>query len=64
MAELIAAFLDGMKAAGYMPENCRHLILDVEVGKAPRLYYECYGDRRTVEVLNQVDFRIFDRDAG
>ena len=43
---LIKAF----EEAGLVPTPCRRIIIDIEVGEAVKLFYECYGDERMLQL--------------
>ncbi len=44
--DLFAQFIK----AGIVPSNCRRMVIDMEVEKAVRVYYDCFGDERLLEV--------------
>ena len=36
--------------AGVVPASCRRIIIDLELGQLPRVFVECIGDSRMLEV--------------
>ncbi len=36
--------------AGIVPNHCRRIVLDMEIGEIVKLYYECYGDDKLLEI--------------
>ncbi len=42
--------LETLMGAGILPDNCRRAVIDVTVDKPVKVYYECYGDERLLDV--------------
>ena len=40
-----------LKKRGLIPDHCRRVVIDIEVGNVVKVFYECYGDERLIEVL-------------
>lgn len=39
-----------LKAAGVdLPEHCRRIVVDIAIGDAVKVYYECYGQEPLLE---------------
>lgn len=38
--------------AGIVPSNCTRVVIDLPIDDAARLYFECIGDERLIDVLS------------
>ena len=41
-------FMKQFVEAGLVPDNCRRIVIDLEVNDAVKVYYECFGDDKFV----------------
>lgn len=49
-------FIDALIAAGIVPQNCCHVVIDADMGDAARVYFECIGDERLLGVVMPENF--------
>ena len=38
------------KKAGMLPDNCRRIVIDIEVNELVKVYYETFGDDQLVAI--------------
>lgn len=43
-------FLRGFIDKKIVPEYCRRMVIDVQIGKPVIVYYECYGSEKMLEL--------------
>lgn len=44
--ELIEQFMK----KGIVPDNCKRIVIDIGMEDAVKIYYECYGDTRLIDI--------------
>lgn len=58
MSKIIHAssLIDALKGSGILPDNCRRVVIDLNTDDATKLYFECFGDDRLIEILTPKNF--------
>ena len=50
MAVISNEFFQQFVNAGIVPENVKRMVIDIEANEVVKVYYDCYGDKKMLEL--------------